>query len=99
MTLLFHHVNAEVPQYMLGIYTYLLVREQFPQVTLYVIVRDIPRVMMFLKTPKWTLQVMVSRYKSLSQQMKFKLPSDTKELLRECLETHQDHENLLYPGG
>ncbi len=47
MVLKFHHTNAKVPQDLLGVYTYLLVREQFPQPTLDVIVHDIARVMMF----------------------------------------------------
>ena len=55
MALKFHHANAKVPQDVLGVYTYLLVREQFPQATLDVIVHDIARVMMFsLQAPKYT---------------------------------------------
>ena len=55
MTLKFHHTNAQVPQDILDVYTYLLVGDQFPQVTLDVIVRDIARVISFsLQTPKYT---------------------------------------------
>ena len=53
MALQFHHVNAKIPQDILGVHTYLLVREHFPQANLDVIVRDIARVMMFsLQAPK-----------------------------------------------
>ena len=95
-------------------------RDQFPQASLDVIVRDIAREMMFsLQAPKyttfdtwyrhfmqeienldllygqitweqvylvmvlWALQFMSSRYKPLREHMKLKLPSDTKELLKE----------------
>ena len=35
----------------------------------------------------WTLELMDDRYRLLSQHMKFKLPSDTKELLKNPNET------------
>ena len=41
MVLKFHHVTAQIPQDILGVYTYLLVRDQFPQANLDVIVLDI----------------------------------------------------------
>ena len=47
MTLKFHQVNGNVPQDILGVYMYSLVRDQFPHATLDVIVHDISRVMMF----------------------------------------------------
>ena len=122
MTLKFHHTNAQRPQDILNVYTYLLVRDQFPQAILDVIVRDIARVMMFsLYAPRytvttfytwyhrfmqkienldlpygqitwgqvhlamvlWALQFMDNRYQLLRQHIKFKIPSDTKELLKE----------------
>ena len=55
MTLKFHHDNAKIPQDILGVYTYLIVKYQLSQTTLDVIVRDIRRVMMFsLQDPKYT---------------------------------------------
>ena len=124
MTLKFHHANGKVPQDILGVYAYLLVRDHFPQANLDVIVRDIARVMMFsLQAPRyttfdawyrsfmqkiedldllygqitwdqvylamvlWALQLMGSKYQLLKQHAKFKLPSDTKELLKEPNET------------
>jgi hypothetical protein len=44
MALKFHHANGHVPQDILGVYTYLLVRDHFPHANLDVIVRDIARV-------------------------------------------------------
>ena len=55
MTLKFHRANGQVPQDILGVYMYSLVRDQFPHATLDVIVHDIARVMMFsLQAPKYT---------------------------------------------
>ena len=55
MALKFHHANAQIPQDFLDVYTYLLMRDQFPKATLDVIVRDIARVMMFsLQAPTYT---------------------------------------------
>ena len=55
MTLKFHHVDGQIPEDILGVYTYLLVRDHFPHANLDVIVRDITRVMMFsLQAPKYT---------------------------------------------
>jgi hypothetical protein len=55
MTLKFHQANGNVPQDILGVYMYSLVRDQFPHATLDVIVHDIARVMMFsLQVPKYT---------------------------------------------
>ena len=122
MALKFHHAYAKIPEDVLGVYAY--IKDQFPQATLDVIVRDIVRVLMFsLQAPRyatfdgwyrsfmqkienlnllyeqitweqvylamvlWALQLMGSRYQLLRQHMKFKLPSGTKELLKEPNET------------
>jgi hypothetical protein len=124
MALKFHHAYAKIPEDILGVYAYQIIRDQFPQATLDVIVRDIVRVLMFsLQAPRyttfdgwyrsfmqkiedlnllygqitweqvylamilWALQLMGGRYQLLRQHMKFKLPSDTKELLKEPNET------------
>jgi hypothetical protein len=124
MALKFHHTYAKIPEDILGVYTYQIIKDQFPQATLDVIVRDIVRVLMFsLQAPRyatfdgwyrsfmqkienlnllyeqitweqvylamvlWVLQLNDSRYQVLRQHMKFKLPSDTKELLKEPNET------------
>jgi hypothetical protein len=47
MTLKFHHVDGQIPEDILGVYTYLLVRDHFPHANLDVIVRDIAKVMIF----------------------------------------------------
>ena len=55
MTLQFHHAKAKIPEDILGVHTYLPVREHFPQANLDVIVRDIARVMMLsLQAPRYT---------------------------------------------
>ena len=41
MTLKFHQANGNVPQDILGVYMYSLVRDQFPHANLDVIVHDI----------------------------------------------------------
>jgi hypothetical protein len=124
MALKFHHTYTKIPEDILGIYTYQIIKDQFPQATLDVIVRDIIKVLMFsLQSSKytkfdhwyrsfmkaiedlnllygeitweqtylaiviWALELMDDRYKLLRQHMKFKLPSDTKELLKNPNET------------
>ena len=124
MTLKFHHAYTKIPEDILGIYNYQIIKDQFPQATLDVIVRDIIKVLMFsLQASKytkfdhwyrsfmkaiedlnllygeitweqtylaiviWALELMDDRYKLLRQHMKFKLPSDTKELLKNPNET------------
>jgi hypothetical protein len=124
MALRFHHAYAKIPEDILGVYVYQIIRDQFPQATLDVIVRDIVRVLMFsLQAPRyttfdgwyrsfmqkiedlnllygqitweqvylamvlWALQLMGGRYQLLRQHMKFKLPSETKEFLKEPNET------------
>ncbi len=55
MTLKFHHAYAKIPEDILGVYAYQIIRDQFPQATLDVIVRDIVRVLMFsLQAPRYT---------------------------------------------
>jgi hypothetical protein len=55
LVLQFHQADAKIPQDLLGVYTYLTVKEYFPQVNLDVIVSDIARVMMFsLQAPRYT---------------------------------------------
>ena len=120
MTLKFHHAYTKIPEDILGIYNYQIIKDQFPQATLDVIVRDIIKVLMFsLQASKytkfehwyrsfmkaiedlnllygeitweqtylaiviWALELMDDRYELLRQHMKFKLPSDTKELLKD----------------
>ena len=119
---------SKVPQDILGVHTYLLVRDHFPHANLDVIVRDIARVMMFsLQAPRyttfdagyrashrsfmqkiedlnllygqitwdqvylamvfWTLQLMEGNYQLLRTHVKFNLPSETKELLKQPNET------------
>jgi hypothetical protein len=47
--------NRQVPQDILDVYTYLVVRDHFPHANLDVTVHDITRVMMFsLQAPKYT---------------------------------------------
>ena len=124
MALKFHHAYTKIPEDILGIYNYQIIKDQFPQATLDVIVRDIIKVLMFsLQASKytkfdhwyrsfmkaiedlnllygeitweqtylaiviWALELMDDRYKLLRQHMKFKLPSDTKELLKNPNET------------
>jgi len=125
MALKFHHTYAKMPEDILGVYVYQIIKDQFPQATLDVIVHDIVRVLMFsLQTPRysatfdekyhsfmqkiedlnllygqitweqvylvmvlWALQLMGRRYQLPSPHMKFKLPSNTKELLKEPNET------------
>jgi hypothetical protein len=124
MALKFHHAYAKIPEDILGVYQYQIIKDQFPQAMLDVIVRDIVRVLMFsLQAPRyttfdgwyrsfmqkienlnllygqitweqvylamvlWALQLMGSMYQLLRQHMKFRLPSDTKELLKEPNET------------
>jgi hypothetical protein len=56
MALKFHHAYAKIPEDILGVYAYQIIRDQFPQATLDVIVRDIVRVLMFslLESTLWT---------------------------------------------
>jgi hypothetical protein len=55
LVLQFNQASTKIPQDLLGVYTYLTVKEYFPQANLDVIVRDIARVMMFsLQTPRYT---------------------------------------------
>ena len=47
MTLKFHYVHVKIPEDMLGVYAYQIIKDQFPQGTLDGIVRDIIKVLMF----------------------------------------------------
>ena len=51
MTLKFHHAYVKIPEDMLGVYAYQIIKGKFPQATLDVIVRDIIKVMMFSLHP------------------------------------------------
>ena len=55
MALKFHHAYAKIPEDILGVYAYQIIKDQFPQATLDVIVRDIIKVLMFsLQASKYT---------------------------------------------
>ena len=55
LALQFHQAATKIPQDLLGVYTYSLVKEYFPQANLDVIVSDIAKVMMFsLQAPRYT---------------------------------------------
>ena len=55
MAFKFHHVYSKIPEDMLGVYAYEIIKDQFPQATLDVIVHNIIKVLMFsLQVSKYT---------------------------------------------
>jgi hypothetical protein len=85
---------AKIPQHLLGVYTYLTVKEYFPQANLDVIVSDIARVMMFsLQAPRYTGWIHAKRRNRLHHTLVEKLVRSHTNLvvLRESLDDALHH--------